>query len=243
MSAANANTVVGQSPAEQAGATAQSPAEQAGATGRSPAEQAGTAGAGTAPADRRRRPGRPRSQQADRAIIDAALCVFAEHGVEGLCIEKVAAMAGVGKATIYRRWPGKEDLLLDALAALKTPMPEPRGESVRDDLVALMQAMAADYADPRRAREFALLLGEGAKFPRLMARYTETVVEPRRDVIRSVLHRGVATGELRPDIDLEVALFMLTGAVLARGKHQSEGIPDGYAQRLVDELLAGLTPR
>ena len=68
--------------------------------------------------------------------------------MEGLCIEKVAAKAGVGKATIYRRWPGKEDLLLDALAALKTPLPEPRGDSVREDLVALMQAMASDYADP-----------------------------------------------------------------------------------------------
>ena len=74
--------------------------------------------------------------------------MFAEHGVEGLCIEKVAAQAGVGKATIYRRWPGKEDLLLDALAALKTPLPEPRGESVREDLVALMQAMAADVRRP-----------------------------------------------------------------------------------------------
>jgi AcrR family transcriptional regulator len=210
------------------------------------AEAEHTAGTGPdspAPAARPRRPGRPRSEQADRAIIDAALCVFAEHGVEGLCIEKVAAMAGVGKATIYRRWPGKEDLLLDALAALKTPLPEPHGESARGDLVALMEAMASDYADPCRAREFALLLGEGAKFPRLMARYTETVVEPRREVIRSVLRRGVSSGELRPDIDVEVALFMLTGAVLARGKHQPEGISAGYARRVVDELLAGLTPR
>ena len=163
--------------------------------------------------------------------------------MEGLCIEKVAAKAGVGKATIYRRWPGKEDLLLDALAALKAPLPEPRGESVRDDLVDLMETMAADYADPRRAREFALLLGEGAKFPRLMDRYTETVVEPRRDVIRSVLRRGVASGELRPDVDLEVALFMLTGAIIVRGKHQPEGISAGYARRVVDELLAGLAPR
>ncbi len=204
------------------------------------------AGAGSdhpAPAGRPRGRGRPRSEQADRAIIDAALCIFAEHGVEGLCIEKVAAMAGVGKATIYRRWPGKEDLLLDALAALKTPLPEPRGESVRDDLVALMEAMAADYADPRRAREFALLLGEGAKFPRLMAKYTETVVEPRRDVIRSVLRRGVGTGELRSGVDVEVALFMLTGAVIARGKDQPEAISAVYAQRVVDELLAGLAPR
>ena len=222
MSAAKASTAVEQNPAEQAG---------------------GSGPEGPAPAARPRRPGRPRSEQADQAIIDAALSVFAEHGVEGLCIEKVAAKAGVGKATIYRRWPGKEDLLLDALAALKTPLPEPGGDSVRDDLVALMQAMAADYADPRRAREFALLLGEGAKFPRLMAKYTETVVEPRRDVIRSVLRRGVTSGELRPDVDVEVALFMMTGAVIARGKHQPEAISARYAARVVDELLAGLAPR
>ncbi|MBO0774642.1 MAG: TetR/AcrR family transcriptional regulator, partial [Actinobacteria bacterium] len=160
-----------------------------------------------------RRPGRPRSERADRAIIDAALGLFAEAGPDRLCIEEVAARAGVGKATIYRRWPGKEDLLLDALAAVKAPLPEPAGRSVREDLVALLGAMCRDARDPRRARLFALLLGEGARYPRLLARYRDTVIEPRREVIRSVLRRGVATGELRPDADLEAALFMLTGAV------------------------------
>ena len=103
--------------------------------------------------------------------------------------------------------------------------------------------MAADYADPRRARLFALLLGEGAKFPRLMSRYTETVIEPRREVMRTVLRRGVATGELRPDTDIEVVLFMLSGAVLARGKHQPEGIEAGFTARVVDELRQGLSAR
>ena len=237
MSAAKASTVAGQNVPEQART------EPAGAGQAGTGQTAGTGPGSPAPAARPRRPGRPRSEQADRAIIDAAISLFAEHGVEGLCIEKVAARAGVGKATIYRRWPGKEDLLLDALAALKTPLPEPRGDSVREDLVALMQAMASDYADPARAREFALLLGEGAKYPRLMAKYTGTVVEPRREVIRSVLRRGVASGELRPDVDVDVALFMLTGAVIARGKDQPEAISASYAQRVVDELLAGLTPR
>ena len=113
----------------------------------------------SAPADRPardggrpRRPGRPRSERADRAIIEAALSLFAESAPEGLCIEQVAARAGVGKATIYRRWPGKEDLLLDALAALKTPLPEPRGRvgPRRPDRAA--RRHVADYADPRRAR-------------------------------------------------------------------------------------------
>ncbi len=210
---------------------------------------AGTAGAvanaaaastGTAAS---RRPGRPRSERADQAIIDAALSLFAESGPEGLCIERVAARAGVGKATIYRRWPGKEDLLLDAIAALKAPLPEPAGRSVREDLVTLLAAVCKETADPRRAREFALLLGEGAKYPRLMARYMETVVEPRREVIRAVLRRGMATGELRPDLDVDAALFMLIGAVLARRGNEPRPIPAGYPERVVDELLHGLAAR
>jgi AcrR family transcriptional regulator len=191
-----------------------------------------------------RRPGRPRSEQADRAIIEAALSLFAESGPDGLCIEQVAARAGVGKATIYRRWPGKEDLLLDALAALKTPLPEPRGRSVREDLVAVLGAMCRDTADPRRARQFALLQGEGAQYPRLMARFIETVVEPRREVVRSVLRRGVATGELREDADIEAALYLLRGAALASTAPATTGhqepIPSDYAQRVVDTVLRGL---
>jgi AcrR family transcriptional regulator len=186
-----------------------------------------------------RRPGRPRSEQAERAIIDAALSLFAESGPDGLCMEQVAARAGVGKATIYRRWPGKEDLLLDALAALKTPLPEPRGRSVREDLVAVLDAMLRDTADPRRARQFALLQGEGAKYPRLLARLIETVVEPRREVVRSVLRRGVATGELREDTDIEAALYLLRGAALASTGHL-EPVPGDYARRVVDTLLRGL---
>ena len=199
--------------------------------------------AGSAAAAAGRRPGRPRSEQADRAIIDAALSLFAESGPEGLCIERVAARAGVGKATIYRRWPGKEDLLLDAIASLKTPLPEPAGRSAREDLTVLLGAMCEETADPRRARQFALLLGEGAKYPRLMARYLETVVEPRREVIRTVLRRGIATGELRPGLDVEAALFMLVGAVIARRGPEMEAVPPEYPERVVDELLRGLAAR
>ena len=198
---------------------------------------------GTAEAEVARRPGRPRSERADQAIIDAALSLFAESGPEGLCIERVAARAGVGKATIYRRWPGKEDLLLAAVAALKAPMPELAGRSAREDLVTLLGSMCQETTDPRRARQFALLLGEGAKYPRLMARYVETVLEPRREVIRTVLRRGIASGELRPDLDIDAALFMLIGAVVARRGHEQHPVPPEYAERVVNELLRGLAVR
>src|SRR5580704_13775479 len=94
--------------------------------------------AGPAP-ETNRRPGRPRSEAAEQAIIEATLDVFAEKGFEGVCVELVAARAGVGKATIYRRWPNKEELLLAALGSLKSPYPEPEGGSVRDDLLAIVR--------------------------------------------------------------------------------------------------------
>src|SRR5579859_6951062 len=101
------------------------------------------------PAVETRRPGRPRSEQAEQAIIEATLDLFAEQGFEGVCVEAVAARAGVGKATIYRRWPNKEELLLAAFGSLKSPFPEPAGESVRDDLLAMVKTMCADRSDPR----------------------------------------------------------------------------------------------
>src|SRR5580693_2126384 len=180
-----------------------------------------------------RRPGRPRSEQAEQAIIEATLDLFAEQGFEGACVEAVAARAGVGKATIYRRWPNKEELLLAAFGSLKSPFPEPEGVSVRDDLLAMVEVMCADKADPRKANRYALLLGEGEKYPRLMARYKETVVEPRREAMREVIRRGVKTGELRADTDVEVAMLVLTGTVLAREKAGNpDALNDEFATRV-----------
>ena len=189
-----------------------------------------------------RRPGRPRSERADQAILSAALDLFAERGPDALCIEQVAAKAGVGKATIYRRWPGKEDMLLDAISMLRTQLPEPQGRSVRADLIALLNAICRDTADRRRARLFALLQGEGSRYPRLMDSYIKTVVQPRRAVVRSVLRRGVATGELREDTDIEAASFLVDGAVLA-SMYGPGPVDARYARRAVEELLRGLAAR
>lgn len=193
--------------------------------------------------DAARRPGRPRSERAEQAILDATLEAIGECGVDGVRCEDVAARAGVGKATLYRRWPGKEDLLIAAFASLKGPLPEGRGESARADLIAMLDVMAQDADDPRYAQQFALLHGEGQRYPRLVARYTEQVVEPRRELIRSVLRRGIATGELRPDTDVEIAMLTLTGAVMARGKHDATPAEPGFAARVVDELLRGIAAR
>lgn len=196
-----------------------------------------------APSPAPRAPGRPRSERAEQAIIDATIAAIGECGIDGVRCEDVAARAGVGKATLYRRWPGKEDLLIAAFAAMRRPLPEPHGESARADLVAMLTVVAADADDPRLAQQYALLHGAGERFPRLVARYKERVVEPRRELFRSVLRRGIATGELRQDTDVEVAMLLLTGAVMARGKHDSSPAAPGFVDRAVDELLRGISAR
>ena len=190
-----------------------------------------------------RRPGRPRSEQAAQAILEAAIEAVGDRGIDGVSCEDVAARAGVGKATLYRRWPGKEDLLIAAFAALRRPLPEPRGESVRADLIAMLAVMADDAEDPRHAQQYALLHAEGERYPRLVALYRERVIEPRRELMRSVLRRGIAAGEVRPDADVEIAMLALTGAVMARGKLDTPRPDPGFATRVVDELLLGLAPR
>jgi AcrR family transcriptional regulator len=219
------------------------PADAAAGTPAGPAAAPGTT-ASTAPeAAATRRPGRPRSEQAEQALLDATIEAVGECGIDGVRCEDVAARAGVGKATLYRRWPGKEDLLIAAFAALKRPLPEPRGESVRDDLIAMLEVVAADADDPRYAQHYALLHAEGERYPRLVALYKERVMEPRREAMRSVLRRGVANGELRPDLDLEVAVLALTGAVIARGKHDPVPAEPCFATRVVDEVLRGIAAR
>jgi AcrR family transcriptional regulator len=191
-----------------------------------------------------RAPGRPRSTQADEAIIEAVLGLLAEGStVEALSIEAVAARAGVGKSTIYRRWPGKEALLVDAISNLKGPLPKARGESVREDLIRLLSP-GPKQPDQRITRIMSCLVPEVRTSPERYRLY-QGLVEPRRQAIREILLRGVRTGELRPDTDLEVALAVLTGPILIqRMLRWHPGLDDGsLPERVVDIVLAGLAAR
>jgi AcrR family transcriptional regulator len=188
----------------------------------------------------RKGPGRPRSARVDEAIVEAVFELLSSgQSADAISIEAVAAKAGVGKATIYRRWPNKEALLIDAILAMRAPLPEPRGESVREDLVALITAMRQ-----KRMKQYgkvaACLLPELVRSEE-MSRVYQGVVEPRREVMRSVLRRGVATGELRADLDVEMTLLMLAGpAIVQNMLRWNPNVPDEhFAENLVDMVLRG----
>lgn len=192
-------------------------------------------------ADAPRSPGRPRSVRADEAIIEATLDLLAEGStIEALSIEAIAARAGVGKATIYRRWPGKDALLLDALRRLKGVVALPAGHSVRDDLVLLVGAVGHNI-DPRAERIMPCLLPEVNRSPDHFQLY-QSIIEPRRKIMREVLRRGVATGELRADLDIEVAMALFTGPMLIQRLLRWHPELDDrlLPEKVVDGVLDGL---
>jgi AcrR family transcriptional regulator len=163
--------------------------------------------------------------------------------VAGVTIEAVAARACVGKTTIYRRWPNKEALIIDALASLKEPAPALAGVSARDDLISLARTLGVEK-DRQRVGIYWSVFGHGDKHPELHRRFLRDVVEPRRDVMRGVLRRGIETGELRPDIDIDLVMWIIIGAIVHRAKAYGAGpLPDDFAERVVDSTLRGLTPR
>jgi AcrR family transcriptional regulator len=184
--------------------------------------------------------GRPRNARADEAIIEAVLALLTGgQSADAISIEAVAAKAGVGKATIYRRWPNKEALLIDAVAAMKGPLPVPAGESVRDDLV-LLVASSRTKSLEQYSKATACLLPEIVRSPE-MHRVHQGVMEPRRNLMRQVLRRGIETGELRADLDVELTLLMLSGPAMVQNMLRWNPLvpEEGFAEALVDAVLRG----
>jgi AcrR family transcriptional regulator len=204
------------------------------------ASGAGTAG-GADPAGPPRRAGRPRSAEADAAILAAALDLFVELGFDGMSVEAVAARAGVGKTTIYRRWPTKEELVVEAVGHLAPSHQMIDTGDTRDDLRTVVGNAIRFITTTKAGEALPRMAGEIAAGSPLGRRYAETVVRPRRALVAAILERGVQRGELRDDLDVELAVDSIMGAVLARKLlgtlHTAR---DDFADQLTDTVLRGL---
>jgi len=200
---------------------------------------------GSAQADQERKaPGRPRSARADEAIIEAVLDLLAEGTpFDALSIEAVAARAGVGKATIYRRWSNKEALLFDAVRTVKGEPAVLSGTSVRDDLIALLQPVGRSEST-RAGKIMPCLMAELQRSPELNNIF-QRILEPRREMSREVLRRGIEEGVLRPDIDIEVVIAMLVGPLISYrmlGWNPKLG-REQLVERLVDTIWPAIAAR
>ncbi len=180
----------------------------------------------------------------ERAIIEGVLELL-EDGVPlaEVSIERVARTAGVGKATIYRRWSGKEELFCDVLRAVEPPDPELPGTSLRDDLLALLESLRRRGLANRSSALLHNVQAQMKSQPRLWAAYHATVVEPRRRRTCEVLRRGVADGEIRDDIDIELVYDLFMGPMLLRTVLRPDaGLDEGLSEQIVDAVLEGLRP-
>lgn len=189
-----------------------------------------------------RPPGRPRSARADRAILDATVDLFVEQGYQGMSIEGVAARAGVGKTTIYRRWASKEELVVDAIEELIFDVHPKDTGSLRDDLVDLLVQLQTVLSSTRAGEVFPRMLPEVAAASPLGRAWLERVIQPRFAMLGSMLSRGVDRGELPEGVDLEVTRGMLVGPLifwkLLRRLPRKGALE--RAERIVDTLLDGL---
>lgn len=186
--------------------------------------------------------GRPRGPETDRKILDATLRLLARSGYARMSVDAVAREAGVTKPTLYLRYPSKAALATAALAAARDrSIPEERGDT-RADLVAHLRHFRAGLGRPFGMAMLGTVLAEAHETPELLAEYRENLVRPRRRMIRAVLERAAARGELRPDADLDLAVNLLVGAYYA---HYLTGapFPEGWEERAVGAALDGILAR
>ncbi len=191
----------------------------------------------------RRTPGRPRSEASHQAIVQATIELLVEAGYGSLTMEAVRTRAGVGKATIYRRWASKEELVRDAIVFLHHEFDTPDTGSLRGDYDALATTVRASASRGGATTLMPRLLGEAANDPELFAIFRANLVEPRRAALGAVLERAVARGEIRGDVDLELMIDLFAGPAVYRLLITGGDMSQMFSvDAQLDALLNGLAP-
>lgn len=185
--------------------------------------------------------GRPRSEAVSQSILEAALDLIAEHGnIADVSVEGVAELSGVSKASIYRRWSSKEELIAAAMASIKAPLPDtmPR-TSLRDDLIHLGHSMTRTFG-PRDMKVVKCLM-LALKDPEYKHHH-DRLVEQRRTFVRETFAYWAERGQVRPDLDLHLAVAMIVSPMLTiyvYGQYADLQGPDTI-EHLVDALIGGI---
>jgi AcrR family transcriptional regulator len=193
--------------------------------------------------DLERRAGRPRSPEVDQAILDATVALVIECGYDALTVEGVAARAGVGKATIYRRYPGKLDLVMAAAEHMgrhKGPVPDTG--SLRTDLLALADAYCLMMTSSDVGRSIPATLAAKARNPELAQAHEDFIRRRRRDSQR-ILERATERGELPADVDAPLFLDLLSGPLFYRMFVSGDPVDAPYRASLVETILRAFGAR
>ena len=190
--------------------------------------------------------GRRRDERADAAIIDAVLDLISDGAtLSGLSLVTIAKTAGVSRNSVYRRWKTKDALYLDVLESINRSLPELPGRSASEDVTALLAVLIERVMDKRASHILRALNAEADAFPELHKRYFEEIVAPRRDAMNEAVRRGIASGEIRQDVDPDMLSEVLVSPVLARmAAGNTDDLDPGQTSRdIVALVFAGARPR
>ena len=185
--------------------------------------------------------GRPRSLEADEAILDSAIGLFIELGYDGLTVEGVAARAGVGKSTIYRRYPSKPDLIMAAaerMCAQKGPVADTG--TLRGDLLATAQSYRRLLTSTDAGRAIPATVAAAARNVELSRAHREFIAR-RRATSASIVHRAIDRGEVPADVDVDLVVDLVSAPLFYRVLVSGDPVDDAYIERLVSTVLRAVT--
>ncbi|HEY1918229.1 MAG TPA: TetR-like C-terminal domain-containing protein [Streptosporangiaceae bacterium] len=189
------------------------------------------------------RPGRPRSERARLAIMEAAADLLIEGGLAAATIEAVAARAGVSKVTIYKWWPTRGAVAIDAYfhRYQQTIAFEDSGD-VAHDLTVQIQALVEAFRG-RAGQVMAELIGQAQSDAALADMLRARWIQPRREMTGMVLRRAIDRGQIRPDTDIEILMDQLYAPLYYRITVRHQPLGDALAPALVRSILDGVRPR
>jgi AcrR family transcriptional regulator len=188
----------------------------------------------------RTRAGRPRSQQARAAVLRATSELMREVGLRAMTTEDIAARSGASKATIYKWWPNKYAVAVEAfLSEMAVESADPDTGSAREDFRRALRGLIHFYTG-EYGRAYAQLVGEAQFDPKIGAELRDHLVGSRRELVRAIWDRGVARGELRADVDPEVAIDLIFGPAMYRLVAGHAPLDDGAAEAVIDAAIRGL---
>lgn len=186
--------------------------------------------------------GRARNPHTHQAILDATVELLGEIGYQDLSIERVAARAGVGKATIYRWWNSKSALVIEAMEHGMPLSPPPHTGDPRTDLRATIQSAVHTYSGSAAGSTVPALAADIPRDPSTADRLRQ-FLRPRRDAAREVLHQAAAVGALPADVDIETIIDLFVGAIFYRSLVRGMAIDDAMVDQLLELILDGRLPR
>ncbi len=190
-----------------------------------------------------RRPGRPRSVRADKAILKATVELLAEAGYQALTIEGIAERAGVGKTTIYRRFSSVEEILVAAFGEMDLVIDVPDTGNTWEDLRLLGQAFAGRAATAVMFPVMGQIVGTALTNPAVLDAFREHLMKPRQASIKAILRRGVERGDIRADIDVDLIADLIPGGIIFHKLFQLPSdamFAEDYPERVLDTIWKGI---